>query len=178
MQSEPTDAVIGLGSNLGDRRRSLRDAVRAVSALGRVIGISSLYETDAVGPPQPRYLNAAIRLSTELGPHELLAELLAIEQSHGRERRERWSARVLDLDILWIRGVSLDLPRLRVPHPELERRVFALAPLVDVAPEARDPATSASYSEILAALDPKGVDRVPGTTAGRWLEGELGARPS
>jgi 2-amino-4-hydroxy-6-hydroxymethyldihydropteridine diphosphokinase len=178
MQSEPTDAVIGLGSNLGDRGRSLREAVRALGALGRVIGTSSLYETDAVGPPQPRYLNAAVRLSTELEPTELLRALLGIEQSHGRERRERWSARVLDLDILWIRGVSLDLTTLRVPHPELERRVFALAPLVDVAPEARDPRTNASYSEILAALDPRGVDQVPGTTAGRWLEGDQDPRPS
>jgi len=170
MRTEPTDAVIGLGSNLGDRKSNLLQAVQALRRLGRVVGVSSLYETDPIGPPQPRYLNAAVRLATELDPAGLLEALLTVEQRLGRTRRERWTARVLDLDILWIRGVSLHARDLCVPHPELRRRRFALAPLVDVAPEAGDPETGRSYVEILAKLDRDGVDELLGTRGGIWAE--------
>src|SRR5215475_14022793 len=113
------DAVIGLGSNLGDRVGELVRAARRISELGNVVRASAIYETSPVGPPQPDFLNAALRLETNLSPQGLLDGLLAIEQSLGRERRERWGPRSIDLDILWCRDVSLASERLVVPHAEL-----------------------------------------------------------
>ena len=148
------DAVIGLGSNLGERRAVLALAALELRALGRIEAVSSIYETAPVGPPQPMFLNAALKLSTSLEPAGLLAALLGIEQRLGRVRRERWSPRTIDLDILWIAGVVVDSEALIVPHPELRRRAFALRPLLDVAPLATDPRDGTPYSEVLATLEP------------------------
>lgn len=157
------DAVIGLGSNQGDRRSRLATALGALGALGQVTAVSALYETAPVGPPQPDYLNAAARLRTPLEPDELMHELLAVERRAGRERRERWGPRVLDLDLLWIfeRPVRGEIT---VPHPRLRQRGFALWPLVDVAPDAADPETGERYLELARALGSAGVSRV----AVRW----------
>jgi 2-amino-4-hydroxy-6-hydroxymethyldihydropteridine diphosphokinase len=152
------DAVIGLGANLGDRRATLQGAVRRLAAIAEVVAVSSLYETVPVGgPPQPAYLNAAIRLSYEGSPRALLAALLAIERDAGRERRERWGPRILDLDILWIRGVVCSEPGLAVPHPRLRERAFALYPLRDVAADARDPSDGMFYTRVLDDLGAAGV---------------------
>ena len=146
------DAVVGLGSNLGDRQAELALALGALEPLGRVLGRSALYETEPVGPPQPAFLNAAARITTELAPEALLRELLGIERRRGRVRRERWGPRNIDLDILWIAGVVVALPELVVPHPELRRRPFALRPLLDVAPEASDPCDGVAYRDVLAGF--------------------------
>jgi 2-amino-4-hydroxy-6-hydroxymethyldihydropteridine diphosphokinase len=152
------EAVIGLGANLGDRRAALVWAVRRCADLGQLIAVSSLYETDPVGgPPQPDFLNAAVRLSTVLGPEPLFARLLELERRAGRERRERWGPRTLDLDLLWIRGLRLDCGHLRVPHPHLESRPFALMPLVEVAPDAAHPDSGTAYAAVLQGLDTSGV---------------------
>lgn len=133
--------VIGLGTNLGDRDATL---VAARSALASTEGIalldaSPVYETAPIGPPQPDYLNAALLIATGLAPEGVLARCLAIERGLGRERRERWGARTIDLDLLWaddLEGaVRLATPTLTLPHPELEARAFALAPLLDVRPD-------------------------------------------
>jgi 2-amino-4-hydroxy-6-hydroxymethyldihydropteridine diphosphokinase len=149
------DAVIGLGSNLGDRRAALARAAGEIRALGQLTAASSLYETAPVGPPQPMFLNAAVALSTSLDPPGLLAALLAIERRLGRVRRERWGPRSIDLDILWIADVVFDSAELKVPHPELRARAFALCPLLDVAPLAADPRDGKSYRAILAELGPE-----------------------
>ncbi len=159
---------MGLGANLGDRRAAFDAATTDLEVLGRLVGVSALYETEPVGPPQPGYLNAAVRLETPLAAEALLDELLAIERRQGRERRERWGPRVLDLDILWISGMRVRTSRLEVPHPELHRRAFALLPLLDVAPDAADPEGHERYSTVLAALDSSGARRMPGTAAGAW----------
>jgi 2-amino-4-hydroxy-6-hydroxymethyldihydropteridine diphosphokinase len=152
------DCVIGLGANLGDRKAALRRAIEALSFVGNLAAASSLYETAPVGgPPQPRYLNAAIRLRTALEPRALLEALLAIERAEGRERRERWGPRSLDLDILWIDGFSMDEPGLTVPHPRLAQRAFALLPMLEVAPDATDPRTGRPLVELAASLDSSGV---------------------
>ncbi|MFZ5891707.1 MAG: 2-amino-4-hydroxy-6-hydroxymethyldihydropteridine diphosphokinase [Myxococcota bacterium] len=153
------DVVVGLGSNLGDRRATLHAAVRAIEGCATLRKLSFLYETAPLGPAQPDYLNAAVALTTELSPSELLARLLDIERSLGRERRVRWGPRTIDLDILWIRGRRISLPQLVVPHPELQHRPFALLPLLDVAPDAVDPVTGVAYSTVLAGLDASGVRR-------------------
>ena len=146
------EALIGLGSNLGDRRALLGRAVEEMRALGEVARISALYETQPVGPPQPLFLNAAIALKTSRDPLALLDGLLGIELRLGRVRQERWGPRSIDLDILWTDSGIFEHSRLRVPHPELRRRAFALRPLLDVAPEAADPLDGTPYRVVLAGL--------------------------
>ena len=150
--------IVGLGGNLGDRLAHLRAGVRALRLVGAVERLSSIYETEPVGPPQPRYLNAAVLLTTSLDAEALLDELLRIEASEGRERRERWGARTLDLDVLWIEGQSVRTARIEVPHPGLRERAFALLPLLELVPEALDPLTSQRYADL--RLDAGGVRRL------------------
>ncbi len=132
------DVVVGLGSNLGDRLAHLRDACTSIASAYELVARSAVYETAPVGPAQPDYLNAAVRLRTDGTLEDLLTALLAIEASHGRVRTKenRWGPRTLDLDILWALGVTYESPRLTVPHPRLHERAFALLPLHDVAPDA------------------------------------------
>jgi 2-amino-4-hydroxy-6-hydroxymethyldihydropteridine diphosphokinase len=142
-------AVIGLGGNLGSVRANFEHAIRLLERHARVEARSHLYRSDAMGPPQPAYLNAAVLAETDLSPHALLDELRGIERALGRVRRERWGPRTLDLDILVIEGLAIDDERLTVPHPGLLERNFALAPLADVWPDATP--------EMLAALERLGV---------------------
>lgn len=147
------DCVVGLGSNLGDRLQLLTLAGQRLRGLAPVLAVSTVYESAPLGPPQPDYLNAAVRLAWPSGPSELLAALLGIERSFGRQRVRRWGPRTLDLDLLWAEGVVLDLPDLTLPHPELTRRAFALRPLLDVAPDARDPRSGLPLALSEPALD-------------------------
>lgn len=132
-----TDVVIGLGTNLGDRQEMLSSALQRLSREPglSLIATSNIYETKAVGPIQPDFLNAAARFTTTLEPHQVLATTLRVEQSLGRVRHEKWGPRTIDLDILWMEGVLIDDARLTIPHPHLMERPFALAPLYDVAKE-------------------------------------------
>jgi 2-amino-4-hydroxy-6-hydroxymethyldihydropteridine diphosphokinase len=129
--------VVGLGSNLGSRESFLRAAVDLLAATPgcTVTALSSLFETEPVGAPGPMFLNAAVNLRTEYRPEQLLERLQSIESVLGRERRRRWEARTIDLDILWSDLGSVSTPLLSVPHPRLPERAFALAPLLEVAPE-------------------------------------------
>ena len=150
------EVVVGLGSNLGDRRATLDAALVAIATLPGtdVVARTEPRETAPVGgPPQGPFLNAAALLATTLAPRALLDALLAIERANGRERRERWGPRTLDLDVLWIAGLVVDEPGLAVPHPHLLVRSFALAPLVELVPDARDPRTGARYADALDALE-------------------------
>jgi 2-amino-4-hydroxy-6-hydroxymethyldihydropteridine diphosphokinase len=159
--------VIGLGANLGDRLGALRTAVAGLGQHGEVLAVSGLYESDPIGPPQPDYLNAAVLLHASLAPRHLLQALLALEKRQGRERREKWGPRTLDLDLLFSPGLVLDEPGLSLPHPELCRRAFALIPLLDVAPEAVDPRSGRAYEELLRHLDRTSVRRLESRTPGR-----------
>ena len=131
-------AYIALGSNLGDRRASLAAATEALQATGQVAlrARSPLFETEAVADdPQPRYLNAAIRVETELAPQALLALCLEVERALGRQRPpdRRRAARTIDLDLLLYGDLVLEAPGLRIPHPELLARPFVRVPLARVA---------------------------------------------
>lgn len=130
--------VIGVGSNLGAREASIRTASALLDARDgiEVTAVSKIRETDPLGPPQPRYLNAAFRLETSLSPRQLLRVLLRTERRLGRRRvpDERWGPRSIDLDYLWDERGSHDSPGLLVPHRELQNRNFALGPLLDVMP--------------------------------------------
>jgi 2-amino-4-hydroxy-6-hydroxymethyldihydropteridine diphosphokinase len=149
-------AVVGFGSNLGDRHATLRDAFRRVAMIEgvRVVRQSALRETAPVGPAQPDFLNGAALLETAREPVSLLTDLLAIEREMGRTRETalRWGPRVIDLDLLWVEGEIIDAPELTLPHPRLHERRFALEPLVEVAPDARDPSSGATYADLLTRL--------------------------
>jgi 2-amino-4-hydroxy-6-hydroxymethyldihydropteridine diphosphokinase len=142
------NVVIGLGANLGDRLASLRAACESIAKLGTIRARSRVYETEPVGPPQPLFLNAALALETQLSANDLMRALLDIERAMGRVRAEKDAARTIDLDLLWIEGVTLATELVTVPHPRLKDRAFALAPLLEVAPAARDPATRMAYAEV------------------------------
>jgi 2-amino-4-hydroxy-6-hydroxymethyldihydropteridine diphosphokinase len=136
-----TVAYIGLGANLGDREGNLRASLERLAELGPVRA-SSFRETDPVGvTDQPRFVNAAAELETDVSPQELLAELLEIEHELGRDRarERRWGPRTIDLDLLLYGDEVLDEPGLTVPHPRLAERRFALEPLLELAPELRLP---------------------------------------
>jgi 2-amino-4-hydroxy-6-hydroxymethyldihydropteridine diphosphokinase len=132
-------AYIGLGANLGDREQSLRRALELVAAEPGVElrVVSTFRETDPVGfVDQPRFLNAAAAVETELAPRELLDRLLAVERRLGRTRSgPRYGPRTIDLDLLLYGAETVDEPGLRVPHPRLHERRFALEPLAELAPE-------------------------------------------
>lgn len=163
----PLDVVIGLGSNLGDSELTLCRALAELAAVGRVSAISALYRTAPVGgPPQPDFMNAAVRLLFAGTPGDLLAEAHRIERGAGRERRERWGPRTLDLDILWIAGLVVAEQGLHVPHARLRERAFALRPLLDVAPDALDPVTGETYRAALDRLGSSGVERLGTDLAG------------
>ena len=136
-------AYIGIGSNLDDPERQVRAAIHALMHLPRstFVRASRLYRTAPWGKAdQPEFVNAAVAVSTELLPRELLAALLAIERACGRERDgERWGPRVLDLDILVYGDARIDEPGLRVPHPRLAERAFVLLPLADLDPDLEIP---------------------------------------
>ena len=159
-----TTYAIALGSNMGDRISLLRGAVGSMEALGSVGSISRLYETAPIGgPEQGPYLNAVVVLESELDPHELLPRLNDIEADAGRERKERWGERTLDLDIVAMTPGAIDTEDLTIPHPRAARREFVLRPLVDVWPSAMVGADLGAQ-RALEQLEPQGVDEV----ARRW----------
>lgn len=145
-------ADLGLGSNLGARFELLQAAVDGLVAGGcRVVGVSRVYETAPVGgPEQGPYLNAVVRVETDLDPWELLALAHTLEDGAGRVREERWGPRTLDIDLLRYEGFESADPALTVPHSRMHERAFVLVPLADV-----DPHVS------LAGVDTSGVALVP-----------------
>lgn len=145
-------AYVGLGANLGDRLATLRAAVEDLGALGRVVARSSVWETEAVGPP-PDYLNAAVALDTDLSPEALLDGLLAIEAAHGRVRTvARDAPRRLDLDLLLHGARVIQTDRLTVPHPRLHERAFVLEPLAEIAGATQHPLLHCSVERLRAGL--------------------------
>jgi 2-amino-4-hydroxy-6-hydroxymethyldihydropteridine diphosphokinase len=133
----PWRAFIGLGSNLGDRRAFLRQAVERLRAAGDLVAVSPLYETEPVGGPdgQGPYLNLVVELSTSDPPPALLARCRSLEEAADRVRTVRWGPRTLDADVLWVEGWHVETDELTVPHPRLWERRFVLQPLADLAPD-------------------------------------------
>ncbi len=128
---------LSLGSNLGDRRANLEEALRRLEAEGvRVVRRSSWYETDPVGyTDQPAFLNLVVEVRTHLDPHQLLACAQRVEASLGRVRGVRWGPRTVDVDLLLYGSRVLDAAGLTLPHPRLRERAFVLVPLCEVAPD-------------------------------------------
>jgi 2-amino-4-hydroxy-6-hydroxymethyldihydropteridine diphosphokinase len=152
-------AAIALGSNLsseyGDRAANLREANRRVSALGHVRGVSTFHDTAPLGiAEQPRFVNAALLLETDLEPLALMRALLSIERDMGRDRTlsAPKGPRIIDLDLLLMDDAVLTSPELMLPHPALRERRFVLEPLAEIAPNMRDPQSGHTVSQLLAAL--------------------------
>ena len=133
-------AAISLGSNLGDRRAILREAMARLVEVGRLQALSPLYETAPVGPvEQESFYNAVAVVETDLGPQELMSRLLAIEKQLGRVRGPRWGPRTIDLDLILHGDSVVRSLEVSVPHPRYRERRFVLEPLVAAWPGARDP---------------------------------------
>jgi 2-amino-4-hydroxy-6-hydroxymethyldihydropteridine diphosphokinase len=148
-------AFVGIGSNLGVRETHLRTALEALAAEEGIalVAVSRLRETEPVGPvEQGPFLNGAVQVTTELPPRELLARLLNIEERLGRVRGERFGPRTIDLDLLVYGDQIVDEPGLRLPHPRLHERRFALEPLAELAPALVVPGRG-PVSALLAELE-------------------------
>jgi 2-amino-4-hydroxy-6-hydroxymethyldihydropteridine diphosphokinase len=157
----PRDAVISLGSNLGNRLETLQGAIDALEDTPglRIKAVSPVYETEPWGVApgsQPSYLNAVVVLRTTLPPSSLLERAHAIEEAYHRVRDERWGPRTIDVDIVAYADVVSDDPVLTLPHPRAHERAFVLAPWHDVDPEARIPGLGA-VAELLASVTRDGV---------------------
>ncbi len=160
--------MLGLGSNVGKRRAALAAAADALRAHGEIaiVAASPLYESEPWGmTSQQDFLNAALRVTTPLGPAALMAAILAVEASLGRVRGKKWGPRIIDIDILVYGEERIDVPGLTIPHPHLTERVFALAPLVDVMPEAI--VGDRPARDWLAQLERKGLKKIAGP---EWAE--------
>jgi 2-amino-4-hydroxy-6-hydroxymethyldihydropteridine diphosphokinase len=148
-------AFVGLGANLGDREGAIRSALELLGAQDgvEVVAVSTLRDTDPVGRvDQPRFLNGVAELATTLRPRDLLEALFSVERELGRERRERWGPRTIDLDLLVYGAELVDEPGLTVPHPRLHVRGFALEPLAELDPDLDVPGRG-RVADLLARLD-------------------------
>ncbi len=155
---------IGLGSNLAEPERQLRDAIAALAGIANteLMAVSSFYASDPLGPSdQPRYVNAVAALDTRLAPLQLLDALQAIELAQGRQRKaERWGPRTLDLDILLFGNRSLSEPRLTVPHYHMHARPFVLYPLAELVPTGFHLPDGRTLDELIAACPFTGLERL------------------
>lgn len=152
-------AVVALGSNLpsryGDREENLREALKRLGDTAHVAAVSSFYDTEPVGyQEQPRFLNAAALIDTELGPTEFLRALLAIERAMGRDRSSTVAKgpRVIDLDLLVYGDVTMQSEELTLPHPAMHERRFVLEPVVEITPERMHPLLGKTMRELLEEL--------------------------
>ena len=152
--------LIGLGSNLGDRQANILQALQKLRARARVNRVSSFYETAPMGSVAgPAFLNVAAQLETDLEPEAFETFIRRVETAIGRQRSRDFSARPIDIDILYFDDLIADFGRFAVPHPYLERRPYNMIPLAEIAPEFCDPVRKQSVAELAAAQPHDGVTR-------------------
>ena len=151
-----------LGANLGEREATLKHAVQLISErIESVTSQSKLYETAPWGViDQPVFINQVIQIQTELSPKKVLEQTLKIEKQLGRERRLRWGARVIDIDILYYADFILEDSDLHLPHPRLHERRFTLVPLVEIAPDFVHPVLKKTNRELLEKCTDEGIVNV------------------
>lgn len=155
-------AAIALGSNLGDSLAIVEAAVQTLSGDPDIslISQSRWYQTVAIGPVQPDYVNGCVVLKTRRSPESLLHLLLEIEQQFGRERTEHWGPRTLDLDLLLYDAVMLQTPFLTLPHPRMAQRAFVLIPLAELLPQWVDPLSGLTILQFRDRVDCSGVSPI------------------
>jgi 2-amino-4-hydroxy-6-hydroxymethyldihydropteridine diphosphokinase len=151
----PNFVYLSLGSNVGDRETQLRDAQARLGGLGRVVAVSSVYETAPVEfTGQPWFLNCVSALETSLAPQQLMSAILGIEQQMGRVRRQSKGPRSIDIDILLFGNETIESQELTIPHPAMHQRRFVLEPMAEIAPEVVHPILAKTIRELLDALPP------------------------
>lgn len=144
---------LSLGSNVGDRERHLREALSRLDRKGRILSVSSFYETEPVEfADQAWFLNCAAALKTAQCPQELMANILGIEQDMGRRRTQKKGPRTIDLDILMFGDTVMNTPDLTIPHPAMHERRFVLEPLAEIAPAALHPVSRKTVRQLLDEL--------------------------
>lgn len=157
------DVYLLLGSNLGDRQSYVFEAGKLIEEqIGNIVARSSLYETASWGnTQQPDYINQAIHLQTALTARQVLKTALMIETRLGRKRREKWGARVIDIDLLFYGNSIIEEPELIIPHPHLHERAFVLIPLREIEPDLKHPVFNKTVTELCNNLsDGSSVHRV------------------
>jgi 2-amino-4-hydroxy-6-hydroxymethyldihydropteridine diphosphokinase len=145
-------AFLLLGGNLGEREKNLSIARDMIEKdCGAVIKASSLYETAAWGiTDQPAFLNQALEVGTELNAKQLIRRILKIEKKMGRVRKEKYGPRIIDIDILFFNAEKFNFPFLKIPHPEVQNRRFALVPLAEIASQLVHPVVKKNIAQLLA----------------------------
>lgn len=165
MNNALTPALIAFGGNLGDPVVTLRRALPMLNeCVGGIVRISSLYETKALtlnGEEHPNYVNAVIEVWSWLDPRDILQELLRIERELGRDRspNKRWEPRTIDLDLLFVGDTVLHTPPLTIPHPEIAKRDFVVAPLAEIVPDFVHPVFGKTMKALALELAGSGAEK-------------------
>ena len=163
-EASPNVVFIGVGANLGPVRENFTRALRSMERRARVVAVSSLYESDPVGPQdQPKFTNAVVKVETELSPFELLDYLKTIEKEIGRKKTKKWGPRVIDLDIIFYEDLVISTDSLVIPHPRAHERKFVLEPLLEIDPAAWHPAKNMAVRDICSGLgDSQAISKTDG----------------
>ena len=153
LEVSPNIVFIGVGANLGPVRENFTRVLRSMEKCAHVVAVSSLYESDPVGPQdQPKFTNAVVKAETELSPFELLDCLKTIEKEIGRKKTRRWGPRVIDLDIIFYGDLVISTDSLVIPHPRAHERRFVLEPLLEIEPAAWHPVKNMAVKDICSGL--------------------------
>lgn len=177
--SDPPLVAIALGSNLGEPLQQLRLAVQVLDQTAGidVLACSPWYRTTPVGPPQPDYWNGCLIARVQLSPWALLQRLQAIETQFGRQRREHWGARTLDLDLLLYGDRVINTAQLTLPHPRLAERPFVLVPLAAIAPHWQHPLLGETIQTLRERVGDGGIIAVLSDDAGETTFATAADRP-
>lgn len=154
------NVFLSLGSNMGERRANLRTAATLIEKeIGKIVKSSHLYETQAWGKTdQDPFLNQVVMANTTLEPRDLLEAITRIEREMGRQRKEKWGPRIIDVDILFYGKRVIRDKGLEIPHPELHERAFVLVPMMEIAPDLEHPILKKAIDELyMACTDPSDV---------------------
>jgi 2-amino-4-hydroxy-6-hydroxymethyldihydropteridine diphosphokinase len=155
-------AYLSIGSNLGDRINYLKKALEKLKQNNiQIIKSSNIIETEPYGyKEQGKFLNMAVEIDSDLEPFELMKLISKIESELGRIRTKRWGPRVIDIDIIFYDSLIINEPDLKIPHPDMQNRFFALKPLQEIAPDFVHPVLKKTITELLENLNSEGKSEV------------------